>query len=70
MAKTLISHFINIPYDSVEELPISEYYQLLEVCIKFLSFYNGQGMDFQLDEDKHKEFLEEIELFKSQGRLN
>lgn len=49
---------------------VSDYYGYLEQAQNLLNAYRGGEFSYIDMKDKRQDFLDEIEFFKSQGRLN
>lgn len=65
----MISHFFNIPFTEVEDLPITQYKKLIEQAFNLLNAYRFGEFNLQDSETKKNNFLQEIEMFKKQGKL-
>jgi|GEM_PF-3139754 len=50
-------------------MPIRKYKALLEQSLNIGNIYRQQKFEFQDNEDKHNDFLNQIEYFKRKGRL-
>jgi hypothetical protein len=54
----------------VDGLYITDYKARLEQAQNLANLYRGGKFNYQDAKDKHNDFLEEIEFFRRQGRLN
>jgi hypothetical protein len=53
----------------VEDLFINEYKMLLEQSMNIGNLYRQGEFEFVDSNERHEDFLDEIDYFKSQGRL-
>lgn len=66
----MICNFTRIGWDDVDGLYITDYKARLEQAQNLANLYRGGKFNYQDSKDKHNEFLEDIEFFRKQGRLN
>ena len=63
----MISHFMGIPWDRVEELPVGAYHEMLEQCFNLVCLYTGRDFDFLSHREQREQLQFEYDMLKREG---